>query len=433
MKPEGLADPILKWARDHLVWSAAAIGLILLTVKLLFVADGSISVALALLQAADPKSVFLGTLLANVPLVATVLFILSGAWLGMAVVSDQNAELVALMAFPLLIISVLIMPAPVFGTLEEGIFSGAFLAFGVSYVFTQLLPMVVKWAYGTPEYAILTNGIAVYAPGSLMSLKRSAEPWLALLASEKALPEKPQKKPGEIYSEVINEYENVIKGLPSDPASPYTSLIGMRGKIPNLQVSAETVSTGRLKDVIDEMDKFIITFDYDSQKVRRELQAAAQEDLRQKVDEQFKDLRDRAEGSRLELARRRPGVHTVDGLKILPTSRLIAGLALAVVVLFTMANSEMWLPASQITLRSSSLPINPPVPANFVGYVLANDGEWTTILLDKGRSIVRVPTSSIASQQICAPRGSVFDDSIYEVIFVGVATERQSSPSCREH
>jgi hypothetical protein len=110
------ADPILKWAREHLVWSVIGLRLIQLTVKLL-------------------------------------------------------------------------------GTPEQDIFSARSLAFGVSYVFTQILPVIATWLFGTPEYAVLTEGGTVYAPGSLMPLKHSAEPLLALLAAKNALPKHLQRRP----------------------------------------------------------------------------------------------------------------------------------------------------------------------------------------------------------------------------------------------
>ncbi len=427
----GLGDPILRWARDHLVWSAVALGLILFTVKLLFVARGNISVALALLQVANPKSVFLGTLIANLPLVATVLFILSGAWLGMAIVSDGDPGLVAIMAGPLLIISVLMMPAPVFGSVQQDTFSGALLAFGVSYVLTQLLPIIAKWFYDTPEFVILTKGIEVYAPGSLMSLKNSARPLLAQLEAQGvSLPSRESKAAGQVFEELVDEYDTTVKALVLRANGVSTTLSGMGGdRIAGLRAEAEELSGQRRKTVIGKTDAFITGLDYDRDQVRRELQDKNVNNSDEYV-AKLQELRDRAGQARFELASSRPVVREAERFKVIQTSRLIAGLAFAIVVLFTIANSEMWLPASQITLRSSPAQVRPSVPGKFAGYVLAYNGGWTTIMLDADRSIVRVLTSSVASQPICSPRGSVLDNSIYEVIFEGAAAVRKASPRC---
>jgi len=379
---------------------------------------------LELLKVADPKSVFLGTLVANTPLVATVLFILSGAWLGMAIVSDRDPELVAILAGPLLIISVLIMPAPVFGSVAQDAFSSAFLAFGVGYVFTPLLPIIAKWLYDTPEFVILTKGFEVYAPGSLMSLKQLAKPLQARLGVEGAAAKAEQDTPGAVFSQLVSRYKATVTELAVDAKGSSSVLAGMRGdKADALTAQAGELSDQRLKVVIPAVDHFIKDLDFDREQALIELQNKKVPNSETYV-QKLEELRKEAEQARLELASRRPVVQKAQSLKVMQVSRLITALAFFAVALFTIANSEMWLPASQITLRSSL------GEDGFVGYVLADSGGWTTIMRDANRSIVRVPTSSVASEPICSPRESVFDDSVYEVFFVGVTTAKKASPSC---
>ncbi len=198
----------------------------------------------------------------------------------------------------------------------------------------------------------------------------------------------------------------------------------MRGdKADALTAQAGELSDQRLKVVIPAVDHFIKDLDFDREQALIELQNKKVPNSETYV-QKLEELRKEAEQARLELASRRPVVQKAQSLKVMQVSRLITALAFFAVALFTIANSEMWLPASQITLRSSL------GEDGFVGYVLADSGGWTTIMRDANRSIVRVPTSSVASEPICSPRESVFDDSVYEVFFVGVTTAKKASPSC---
>jgi hypothetical protein len=53
---------------------------------------------------------------------------------------------------------------------------------------------------------------------------------------------------------------------------------------------------------------------------------------------------------------------------------------------------QMWLPAERIVLRGSSV----------IAYVLEDDGDWTSLLLEEDRSIMRVKSDLIQSRTICA-------------------------------
>jgi hypothetical protein len=215
----GLNDPVLAWAKNNLAWSVAALGLALLLLKLLFVARGDISTALALIELASPKSVLLGTLVSNMSVVATGLFIASGAWLGMAVARQRSPELVAVFAVPLLIISVMITPLPGFGSVSQDVLSGALIAFGAGYVITQIAPLIIRWAYDSPEFAILTDGLRAYAPlGSLLALRQSGERWLNAYGLS-------------VSTKETGSADKLLDDLPSSVRAPIASYLhgGLRG------------------------------------------------------------------------------------------------------------------------------------------------------------------------------------------------------------
>jgi hypothetical protein len=67
--------------------------------------------------------------------------------------------------------------------------------------------------------------------------------------------------------------------------------------------------------------------------------------------------------------------------------------------------TDVWLPPEIVDLGQAH-----PV----VGYVASSDSEWTTILIDRGRRILRVRSSAIRSRQICDLR-KPFGRSIMEV------------------
>jgi hypothetical protein len=77
-------------------------------------------------------------------------------------------------------------------------------------------------------------------------------------------------------------------------------------------------------------------------------------------------------------------------------SYLLGGL----ILLFQLValSDSAWLPAEAISVTSQDVPV--------VGYVLGEDGGWTSILLDDDRLVILVRTKTIVSRQVCSVKGT---------------------------
>lgn len=86
-------------------------------------------------------------------------------------------------------------------------------------------------------------------------------------------------------------------------------------------------------------------------------------------------------------------------------SVLVGTLAIQALVLFT---DKIWLPSEAIYARGR--------PTPYVGYVLKDDGEWMTILLDDSRAVVRLRAAQVNARYICELEGVGSQRSIFELL-----------------
>ena len=70
----------------------------------------------------------------------------------------------------------------------------------------------------------------------------------------------------------------------------------------------------------------------------------------------------------------------------------IGSLVGSAILIYVILSTEMWLPAEKLDV---------PSQPEFVGYVIGESSEWTTVLREKERSIIRIPTRTIASREPC--------------------------------
>ncbi len=71
---------------------------------------------------------------------------------------------------------------------------------------------------------------------------------------------------------------------------------------------------------------------------------------------------------------------------------------IAVQLVFSvMLSSAMWLPRENITVRGETVADEEVVG----GYVLGDQGQWTTILQYRPREVTRVPAESVTARAVC--------------------------------
>jgi hypothetical protein len=75
-----------------------------------------------------------------------------------------------------------------------------------------------------------------------------------------------------------------------------------------------------------------------------------------------------------------------------PTLPRIAAISYVAITVLITLTSQMWLPSGRIETRDDDV---------LVGYVVSDDGFWTTVLREKNRTIVRIPADSILTRQVC--------------------------------
>jgi hypothetical protein len=105
--------------------------------------------------------------------------------------------------------------------------------------------------------------------------------------------------------------------------------------------------------------------------------------------------------SGLALAIRRKRRQTPDGSEMPKGLRRWAILSIGFFLLLHAVGGQMWLPSERIDRAGQD---------DFIGYVVAHDGGWTTILQDQGRVVLRFPTVSITGLQLCElppPKGAL--------------------------
>lgn len=117
----------------------------------------------------------------------------------------------------------------------------------------------------------------------------------------------------------------------------------------------------------------------------------------------LEDVRARRRGERLP---RRPVLNFI-----------VVGSGLITLVFTTEAT---WLPVEEIRLRQSE---------SVVGYVLETESEWTSVLLDEDRTLLRVRTSDVLSRELCDNKErTTWDRRLTDVLGDGPPTY----PKCSE-
>lgn len=113
------------------------------------------------------------------------------------------------------------------------------------------------------------------------------------------------------------------------------------------------------------------------------------EDLK-RHDKESKDLLTEIE-RRLEIKR-----NETRELEQLTLLGVTAGAVLPI-LLTILLSSSLWLPAEQYTMTDGS---------SLVGYTLASDGEWHSVLLEKGRTVLHLKPVSIKERNICSVKAA---------------------------
>lgn len=75
------------------------------------------------------------------------------------------------------------------------------------------------------------------------------------------------------------------------------------------------------------------------------------------------------------------------------THLLVTAGALVPILLIMLSSSSLWLPAERFTMTDGS---------SMVGYTLASDGEWHSVLLEKSRTVRHLKPASIRDRKICS-------------------------------
>jgi len=75
-------------------------------------------------------------------------------------------------------------------------------------------------------------------------------------------------------------------------------------------------------------------------------------------------------------------------------------------IIFIATGNTMWLPAEAITANGHTV----------VGYVTQSDGEWTSILTDKPRTIVIYATNTISSRSICRIPSQSYSGTLQQIL-----------------
>jgi len=87
-------------------------------------------------------------------------------------------------------------------------------------------------------------------------------------------------------------------------------------------------------------------------------------------------------------------------------------LIVTLIILSVVMAPSVWLPAEVIDSDESEA---------LVGYVLADGADWTSVLLEGDRYVVRVPSDSVNSRIVCTPREKPLDRTLVEYA-IGTAT-----------
>jgi hypothetical protein len=95
---------------------------------------------------------------------------------------------------------------------------------------------------------------------------------------------------------------------------------------------------------------------------------------------------------------------------------ILAFVVLVVVNALVIART-MWLPAERLTLSTKDVK---------VGYVLDSDAQWTVLLTDDPRAVLRISTGAITRREYCVPKGMRGTRSLIE----WVAGENDPNPDC---
>lgn len=80
---------------------------------------------------------------------------------------------------------------------------------------------------------------------------------------------------------------------------------------------------------------------------------------------------------------------------------------------------QMWLPAERVVLQDGS---------SITAYVLSDTGDWSSLLLEENRNIIRVRSDEVKSRSICYAASSDFDSSPTLVQHIFRTSER--TPEC---
>ena len=86
-------------------------------------------------------------------------------------------------------------------------------------------------------------------------------------------------------------------------------------------------------------------------------------------------------------------------------------MAWALVYSVFVAGSAVWLPAEVLVVQDSVTPL--------VGYVLADDAGWATVLQEDDRSVVRIRAASITERILCLPAKQSVGSALAASVLVG--------------
>jgi hypothetical protein len=385
-------DELLGWIAKNPAWAAAALVPLFLAVKLVVVADGSISTALALLDGADVSDVLIGTFVANLPLLGIVLYLIAWAWIGIALVTGRNRFEVFLGAGVLLTVSFLIAPAPSeFDDLAGGAFSAALIVAGGAFPLTQLVPWWLRhrWGPDHPKSYRLMLSTRTTEPQRPALPRDALQAYSTLLdADEKQKWNDPtfeQDKVSALHRDLIESLSTLSASL--EPGSEKRDVDGAKAEIERLKESWSQ-KTGKANVSQSEVDEHLRSLD-------QTLEGHELKEIRKKVNQLHQTLE----------ARRSRWVSSAS--LMLRLTRQLAILAALLGTILVFASAEMWLPAERIQT---------PESPRLVGYVLDAGEADTVILLERERQIRRFKSSEVGEREICSLEARLFDHSMFEAI-----------------